>query len=396
LRLWQILINLSNNAVKFTQQGKICIDVTMDDMESEGLCVHFCVSDTGIGITPQQQQMLFQPFSQADSSTSRQYGGTGLGLAITRKLTDMMGGKVWVESEVNQGSSFHFTVMLEEGDPEQVRKKLTEAHMPTDQLKGARILLVEDNEINQELAHEVLAEHGLIITSAWNGKEALDLLQTEKFDAILMDVQMPIMDGYTATREIRKQPRFKTLPIIAMTANVMIGDRENAEAAGMNDYIGKPFDENSILATLARWITPGATGSVQQEGRGEHMSESEQHVSQSFDKLVGIDVAGGLKTCANKEGLYRKVLGLFYKSERDFSLKFISARQGDDPLAAGMAAHSLKGVAGNIGAIGVQEAALQLESLCRNGASDEAIDACLKRLEGELAPLIASLERYLQ
>ena len=255
LRLGQILINLGNNAVKFTPQGAITISVKLDGREEDRALLHFCVSDTGIGITEEQQQTLFQSFSQADNSISRQYGGTGLGLAISKKLTQMMGGEIWVESQVGEGSHFHFTVMMEKGDPDQVQNAPTDTPERRENLMGAKILLVEDSDLNQELAIELLTDNGLIITSAWNGQEALKILETETFDGILMDIQMPVMDGYEATRQIRKQSRFKELPIIAMTANVMAGDLEKSAEAGMNDHIGKPFDLDDLLNTLSKWIT---------------------------------------------------------------------------------------------------------------------------------------------
>ena len=256
LRLGQILINLGNNAVKFTPQGSITVSVKLDGREDNKTLLHFCVSDTGIGMTEEQQLKLFQSFSQADNSTSRQYGGTGLGLAISKKLSEMMGGEMWLESQLGKGSRFHFTVMMENGDPEKVRNAPKDIPERRENLIGAKILLVEDNDLNQELAKELLTDNGLIITSVWNGQEALEILETETFDGILMDVQMPVMDGYEATSQIRKQLRFKTLPIIAMTANVMAGDLEKSEKAGMNAHIGKPFDLVELLNMLSKWIKP--------------------------------------------------------------------------------------------------------------------------------------------
>ena len=258
LRLRQILINLGNNAIKFTQKGSVNIGVELQERQDERMTLHFTVADTGIGMSQEQQQNLFQAFAQADSSTSRKYGGTGLGLTISKKLTEMMGGEIWVESELGRGSQFHFTTMLEEGTLDLEKDSVINTNRAVAKLKGAKILLVEDDMLNQELAKELLTEKGIQLTIAENGQIALDILQNEEFDGILMDVHMPVMDGYTATREIRKQPRFKELPIIAMTANVMKGDREKAEEAGMNDHVGKPFDLSKLLNTMAYWITPRA------------------------------------------------------------------------------------------------------------------------------------------
>jgi len=256
LRLGQILLNLANNAVKFTPRGHITLGVEMSQRQDDRVMLHFLVCDTGIGMAPEQQSELFQPFSQADSSTSRRYGGTGLGLAICKKLVEMMGGKIWVESEQGKGSCFRFNIRLAVGDAERLRQEAADRGDAAAKLAGAKILLVEDNVLNMELTTALLDQRGLLVTPAWNGSEALQILQQESFDCVLMDIQMPVMDGYTATREIRKQPRFADLPIIAITADVMTGDREKAQAAGMNGFIGKPLDLDEMLETLVCWITP--------------------------------------------------------------------------------------------------------------------------------------------
>jgi CheY-like chemotaxis protein len=222
--------------------------------------LHFYVKDNGIGLTPEQQARLFQPFSQADDSTTRKYGGTGLGLAISKQLVEMMNGNIWIESEFGKGSTFHFTVEMQE-------QKNTGTVVAPDapaslaetiaRLQGARILVVEDNEINQEIAIALLEMSGLVVTAANNGQEALDLLESREFDGVLMDCQMPVMDGYEATRQIRQQERFKHLPIIALTANAMEGDKEKVLEVGMNDHIAKPIDLNAMLATMGQWIKLG-------------------------------------------------------------------------------------------------------------------------------------------
>jgi len=256
-RLRQILVNLGSNSIKFTDQGTVTIKVELKEHQSPYIILHFTIIDTGIGMSQEQLQRLFKPFAQADGSTTRMYGGTGLGLTISKKLVEMMGGDIWVESNPGQGSQFHFTVMLEEGSPDYIEKgSVINTGQAIAKLAGTRVLLVEDDMLNQELAKELLEDNGIQLTIAENGQVALNLLDSEEFDCVLMDIHMPVMDGYTATREIRKQPRFKTLPIIAMTANVMMGDREKAEEAGMNDHVGKPFDLSQLLNTMACWITP--------------------------------------------------------------------------------------------------------------------------------------------
>ncbi len=266
LRLGQILVNLGNNAVKFTEKGKILIGaemITQTETEAE---LHFWVRDSGIGMTPEQCGKMFQSFSQADASTTRKYGGTGLGLAISKNLVELMHGRIWVESEAGKGSIFHFHVRLGVQD---ASKAASSARMEEKEalntaamrgLKGARVLLVEDNEMNQELAMELLAQAGMEIVVANNGQEALDTLANDgRFDGVLMDCQMPVMDGYTATREIRKNPDWQALPVVAMTANAMAGDREKVIEAGMNDHIAKPLNVGEMFTTLAKWIKPRQT-----------------------------------------------------------------------------------------------------------------------------------------
>jgi len=263
LRLRQVLLNLASNALKFTPKGRIEVKVTPSRQEPGRLWLRFEVSDTGIGIAVEQQAQLFQPFSQADSSISRDYEGSGLGLVISKRLVELMGGEISVESEPGKGSRFHFSVPLEPGDAsllqdgERAEEEVIEdggAVAETGEWKShLRVLLVEDNDLNQMLALAILKSRGIDVTSAWNGKEALELLQAKDFDVVLMDVQMPVMDGYVATREIRRQERLRDLPVIAVTASAMSEDMEQAREAGMNDYLVKPFNVSRLLAVLRRW-----------------------------------------------------------------------------------------------------------------------------------------------
>jgi len=257
LRVGQILINLANNAVKFTHEGQIDINVKLIEQWDQQIRLVFTISDTGIGISPAQQEKLFQAFSQAESSTSRHYGGSGLGLIICKKLATLMDGEIYVSSKLDAGSNFHFKLILHTGNEDNTIPVVDNMEEAITLLKGVHILLVEDNELNQELARELLTNVGIIVTTAWNGKEALQLLNEQNFDGVLMDIQMPVMDGYTASHEIRKQEQFKNLPIIALTANVMSGDRDKAEAAGMNAHIGKPLNIKEMLTTMAQWIKRG-------------------------------------------------------------------------------------------------------------------------------------------
>ena len=534
LRLGQILINLGNNAVKFTESGgDVVISVKAREQDQDQALLHFSVRDTGIGMTPEQQRKLFRSFSQADTSTTRKFGGTGLGLAISKKLTEMMGGEIWVESEVGVGSSFHFTarfgkqqgrkaartpVDTELGDlrvlvvddnatareifgsvltgfglrvdqastggaavarleaasgedpytlvlmdwkmpgmdgvetaraiqrdasisePPKVimvtaygrdeaqqaadgvdlagyltkpvtpstlldsiavamgRELVSETRAAGRQeqaseaiakLRGAKVLLVEDNEINQELALELLVSNGLTVEVANNGQEALDMLDEDSFDGVLMDCQMPVMDGYTAAREIRKRAALNDLPVVAMTANVMAGDREKVLAAGMNDHIGKPINVHEMFTTMARWITPDAPLITESTARAPEMG-GEGDTPAGIPELAGLDTGAGLAIAQHNEKLYRKLLIKFRDSQRGFETQFRAAQQDDDPASATRCAHTLKGVAGNIGARGVQEAAEALEQACKGGA--EEIGGLLGAVIAELEPLIQGLE----
>ena len=390
LRLGQILINLANNAVKFTSEGKVTISAELIEQQQNTATLQFCVADTGIGMTPEQQAKLFQSFSQADSSTTRKFGGTGLGLSISKKLVELMGGTIWVESEAGKGSSFIFTLSLAFGDVDQIAAEQAAAKEHTG-LRGAKILLVEDNELNQELATSLLMREGMKVTPVWNGQEALDILQTEQFDGVLMDVQMPIMDGYAATRAIRKLPKFSDLPILAMTANVMTGDREKAEASGMNDHIGKPFNQQEMLNTMARWITPAKSVNA---AESRDVTEQREQPTGAFEDIAGLDVETGLAICLNDPELYRQMLLLFSDSQGDFKQDFRAAQQDDDPNASTRLAHTLKGNAANIGAAGVAKAARQLEIACEKGGRGKEITEPLQQVAAELEPLLAGLDRF--
>ena len=261
LRLGQILINLLSNAIKFSHtDGKVFLKVTLQENRDHEVILRFIVKDNGIGISPEQQTKMFQPFSQADSSTTRKYGGTGLGLIISRNIIQMMGGDISVESEPEVGSTLTFNVRLGKQLQENPAVERSDYDIDKDvgnaidRLRGTRVLLVDDNEINQELVTELLTSNAMLVDTAYNGREALDLLNSGEYDIVLMDCQMPVMDGYEATLEIRKQERFSRLPVIAITANAMKGDRDKVLSVGMNDHIAKPINIDKVLLTMDKWI----------------------------------------------------------------------------------------------------------------------------------------------
>jgi len=531
-RLGQVLLNLGNNAVKFTEQGEVLVGIEVVERDAASVRLRFEVRDSGIGMSPEQQERLFQPFSQADASTSRRFGGTGLGLAISRHLVRLMGGELDVQSTLGGGSCFHFSLrfglqperavppnaLLREGalrgrralivdDNRLAREVLAEMtatlglkadtasngldavrlvaladardepydvmlldwKMPgmdgvecarvlssreaprhpapavlmltafsrgevqqrlsehgvsvgalltkpvtpstlfdacaaalglelrpstrsaqreefllghRTRLAGARILLVEDNAINQELALDVLSRAGIVVSVACNGQEALDLLARHRFDGVLMDCQMPVMDGYATTRALRAQPQWRDLPVIAMTANAMVGDRDKALAAGMNDHIAKPIKVQDVFATLARWVraSAGADGGVAASPAAD------------LTGLPGIDVRVGLAGMMGDEALYRRLLRMFRERESGFAARFGAARAAGDAAAATRFAHDLKSASGTLGMLALQQAAEALEHACARGADAAEVDTLAAVVAGALDPVIAGLQ----
>ncbi|WP_035851742.1 response regulator [Deefgea rivuli] len=541
LRLGQVLVNLGNNAVKFTEQGEIVVGIEKVSEDVDGVELHFWVKDSGIGMTAEQCDKMFQSFSQADASTTRKYGGTGLGLAISKQLVALMDGRIWVESTPGRGSSFHFhakfglqteamprrmyradelrgcrllvvddnasareilvaiaqsfgliadaaangqqglqmiaaadqtehpyqlvlmdwkmpvtdgiaTMQAMQLQPLQhqpavilvtafgreealnhatlqgvafkavlakpvtpstlleaiaealgkgvvietrLHEKATGQNEAVAKLRGARVLLVEDNELNQELVQELLAQIGMQVVTVNNGQEALDeLARDQQFDGVLMDCQMPVMDGYTATRALRQQAQFAAMPIIAMTANAMAGDREKVLEAGMQDHIAKPLHIEDMFATLAKWIHPiivndgkAELGTMAQNGATETLIET------GLPILQGIDVITGLATTMNNMKLYRRLLVKFRESQGAFAELFRVAQLDADLSAPARAAHTLKGTAGNIGARDLQYAAAQLEQACLNSATATQINLLLNDVLTSLAPVILGLSQ---
>jgi len=532
LRLGQILLNLANNAVKFTpEKGEIVISIATTGHSEKDVTLLFSVQDTGIGMTDEQKSKLFQSFSQADTSMTRKYGGTGLGLAICRRLTKLMQGDIWVESEPGRGSTFYFTasfglgtqqeapaeraaddlsglrllviddnstareildeiltrfgfvpdtvesaqqgiellaearseepyellivdwkmpgmtgveaihaietdpaikrkpkyIMVTAYSPDELRDELeglniacvlTKPVTPSSlldailyamgkeavrhrrfderrlrgveeavaQLAGARILLVEDNEINQELAVELLQTNGIQVVLANNGQEALEALAREQFDGVLMDCQMPIMDGYTATRKIRADSNLADIPVIAMTANAMAGDREKVIQAGMNDHIAKPIDVADMFKTMAKWFKPRPG---QEVASAKNLADVNELSNDDHLQLPGIDTQEGLLRTQNNKALYDRLLSRFFGHYDDFSKMFEAARQDSDPKSAERCAHTLKGSAANIGAGRVAEAAMALETAC---AQANPVESALAATIDALDEVIGGLE----
>ncbi len=251
LRLKQVLLNLVNNAIKFTEKGSVGLIIEKIEEDSKAY-LRFSVKDTGIGLDENQQQKLFSAFTQVDSSVTRKYGGTGLGLTISKQLVELMDGKIWIESELGKGSTFIFTIACLDASEDCTAYDI-ENTVDETQREGY-ILLAEDNEINQIVATELLKQKGYVVDIANNGQEAIDMLYKNNYDLVLMDIQMPVMDGLLATKTIRADESFKDLPIIALSANAMLEDREKSFEHGMNEHVAKPISPDILFNMLDIWL----------------------------------------------------------------------------------------------------------------------------------------------
>jgi two-component system, sensor histidine kinase and response regulator len=512
LRLGQILINLCNNAVKFTQEGEILISTKVVEKDEEWVRLQFRVRDTGVGLTEEQKGKLFFAFSQADTSTTRKFGGTGLGLTISKRLVNMMGGEIWVESEPGKGSDFIFTakfglarkvsrrrlepsvdlrgmrvlVVDDNASSREILQTLLETmsfevtvaasakeglaelekeaklrpyrlvvmdwKMPgmdgikasavikrhpslpqkpkiiivtaygreevmqrsekvgvdgfllkpvgqsvlfdsimvafgkvaterepvarvrggdeeeLRKIRGARVLLTEDNEINQQVAEEILQQAGLVVSIANNGKEAVEMVTAKNFDVVLMDIQMPVMGGFEATQKIRKDGEFEGLPIIAMTAHAMAGDREKCLEAGMNDHVTKPIDPDQLLSALVKWIKPGKR--EMSEGVSELLTGKKEVEDILPSELPGISIASGLGRVGGNKQLYAKLLCKFRDGQEKAVEQIKAALQSGDVETATRLAHTVKGVSGNLGGEDLFRAAADLEKAIKEGRED--------------------------
>ncbi|GFO67120.1 hypothetical protein GMLC_06990 [Geomonas limicola] len=391
LRLSQVLLNLLSNAIKFTESGSVELAVDLLATRGGHSTLRFTVTDTGIGMTPEQQERLFSAFSQADSSTTRRYGGTGLGLTISAQLVELMGGVIRVGSEAGQGSAFSFVASFRHPTDEErlalaeQTRKLAPATAATDGCRGMCILLVEDNPINQEVGRELLERHGARVVLAGNGAEALERLNEpgSQFHAVLMDVQMPVMDGLEATRRIRQNPAWADLPVIAMTASALSRERERCREAGMNDQVTKPIVINELVTTLLRWV-PAVLFPAEPLLPGTRQEESAGGLP---ERLPGLDLRRALATLESP-ALVRKLVQSFRRENLHFMDDISQALGNGDLERARRLVHTVKGVAGNLGALEVSRAARELEPLLVQ--DDPALRSALDTLKGRLEELFTS------
>lgn len=387
LRISQILLNLTNNATKFTDKGKVTIKCEYTPLKRNNVLLFFSVIDTGIGLSVKQKKNLFSSFHQGDITTTRRYGGTGLGLTISKKLVEMMGGEIKVESSPGEGSTFSFSVNCE------VIKKVRENFVTSINYKSviketseksSKILLVEDNEINQQVAKEILSSQGFDVDIANSGIEAISIINRKSYDLVLMDLQMPDMDGFETTQIIRLNQDFESLPIIAMTADAMTGVKEDVLGAGMNDYISKPINNNLMFSVINKWL----------KADSPNTNISSIEISHTNSKILDTELA--LKRLNNNKKLYCKILKKF-KDQNSNVYKDLWKRYKNNNFSdLSKIIHRIKGISGNISATSLFVTCKELEeTLMTDSPNNSSIEFLIGTFETELKLLVNEITKYI-
>ena len=413
LRLSQVLVNLLSNAVKFTTRGSVVLRCDVVAQDGAEWTVRFSVRDTGVGISPEAQARLFTPFEQADGSTTRRFGGTGLGLSIARELAQLMGGEVGIESEPGRGSEFWFTARLQSAGaaPQTAAPPLgaVVASRDVEQVlkarhAGARVLIADDNRINQELATELLRLVDLQVEVADNGRIAVDMARRGTFDMILMDMQMPEMDGLEATRQIRTEPRLDATPIVAMTASAFGADRDACLAAGMNDHLGKPVNPAALYEKMLRWLDESrkTPRRAPVDAPAPLAAPPAPQPTDVLEDIDGLDVVRGMSLFAGQRALYMQALGYFVDLYGDGLAavdKFLASAPGGTREAAGREIHSMGGAAAALGAIELENAAHRIDKMVRGDRArlvdDAELRAELQGIRDATAALVVQLRAAL-
>jgi len=394
-RLNQILTNLLSNAIKFTERGGVvtlCVHRLAAGEKS--VTLRFTVRDTGIGIAPEVQALLFAPFAQADASITRRFGGTGLGLSIVKRLADLLGGEVGLESTPGEGSEFKVELEFALATPEALAAlRDSPASAGENALLGVRVLVVDDSDINLDVTKRILELEGAQVWVAGNGQEAFERLQAEPqaIDVVLMDVQMPILDGNDATRRIRRELGLAGLPIIALTADALSSERQRSAAAGMNDFVIKPFDAQALVRTILRHVAP-----VRGELRPQvidAMPATRADAAVPWPEIEGIDKSDARARLSNDFGLFRSMLERLLNEFSDVGAS-ASASEPEALVIQAARLHKLRGSAGLLGAKEVQRVAREAEAACLAGEGGLAADLAttlamtLQRLARSAAPML--------
>jgi CheY-like chemotaxis protein/HPt (histidine-containing phosphotransfer) domain-containing protein len=367
-RLKQVLLNLVSNSIKFTEKGGVTITCQVRPTRPGRVEVMLSVTDTGIGMEPAFLQTIFENFTQNDKTTARRYGGTGLGMSICKQLVEMMGGCIEVKSQVNAGTTVTFRVPFSTGAEKDIpgREKPT---ANTSILRNCRVLLVEDNDINQLIASIILRKYGLQVTAVNNGKEAVEALAAASFDVVLMDMQMPVMDGLEATAYIRGHIS-KQVPIIALTANAIKGENERCINAGMNDYISKPFEEELLINTIAHWVktekTPAIPGGLY-----------------SLQKLE--------KMCGGDKHFLDKMVRLFLEQIPPAAAQIAAAYGNNDFAAIAFLAHRIKPTLDNMDIHSLYYGVRRIEVLAKEGRATPEFSQLVAQLQSVIEEVATSL-----